>query len=193
MIDCIYVSLSSRIMWENILRHLSVEKLEFKRSGKNVLSWARPPLFENNICRHSPRLNMPTLWTLHLLFACIFSLYSIWFRVVFKLQDKIFCREWNEVLIWNGALTGAGTREIMFLRAALWQVWRGGSHTARLPGCHMAKYSCLSARRQLNITSARPAHPFCSFTNNILHSACLYTTSSLFTSSCIIILLPPVL
>ena len=159
MIDCIYVSLSSRIMWENILRHLSVEKLEFKRSGKNVLSWARPPLFENNICRHSPRLNMPTLWTLHLLFACIFSLYSIWFRVVFKLQDKIFCREWNEVLIWNGALTGAGTREIMFLRAALWQVWRGGSHTARLPGCHMAKYSCLSARRQLNITSECQTSP----------------------------------
>ena len=30
-------------------------------------------------------------------------------------------------------------------------------HTATLPDCHMAKYSCLSARRQLNITSARPA------------------------------------
>ena len=152
MIDCIYVSLSSRIMWENILRHLSVEKLEFKRSGKNVLSWARPPLFENNICRHSPRLNMPTLWTLHLLFACILSLYSIWFRVVFKLQDKIFCREWNEVLIWNGALTGAGTRGIMFFASSLVAGLEG-----REPHCQMAKYSCLSARRQLNITSARPA------------------------------------
>ena len=131
MIDCTYVSVNSWIMWEIILRHLSVEKLELKRSGKNVLSWTRPPLFENNMCQlPSPRLNKQTLRTLHLLFACILSLDSIWLRVVFILQDKIFCREWNEVLIWNGALTGAGTREIMFLRAALWQVWRGGSHSA---------------------------------------------------------------
>ena len=84
--------------------------------------------------------NKQTLWTSHLLYACILSLYSIWIRVVFILQDKIFCQEWNEALIWNGALTGAGTREIMFLRAALWQAWRGGSPIATLPHCQTATW-----------------------------------------------------
>lgn len=162
MIDCIYVSLSSRIMWENILRHLSVEKLEFKRSGKNVLSWARPPLFENNICRHSPRLNMPTLWTLHLLFACIFSLYSIWFRVVFILQDKnILPRMERSPNLKRGTYRSRHTRNYVFassLVAGL-EGREPHCHTATLPDCHMAKYSCLSARRQLNITSECQTSP----------------------------------
>ena len=136
MIDCIYVSFSSWIMWENILRHLSVEKLEFKRSGKKF--WAElDPHCLKTICpsSHHPDI-ICRLWTLHLLYACILSLYSMIQKCIYTARHIILPRMERCPNLKRGTYRSRHTRNYVFASSLV------AGLEGREPHCHTATWQC---------------------------------------------------
>ena len=127
----------------NILRHLSVENSR----GAAKTFWAEldlhcSALFENNMCQlPSPPLK-PTLWTFHLLYACILSLYSMIQICIYTARHIILPRMERCPNLKRGTYRSRHTRNYVFasrLVAGL-EGREPHSHTATLPHCHMAKY-----------------------------------------------------
>ena len=147
-------------------------KAWIQEERQKVLSWARPPLFENNLSKlPSPRHNMPTVNITPSLCVHIVSILNMIQSCIYTARKNILPRMERSPNLKQGTYRSRHTRNYVFasslvaglephchmakyilyiiiiyyivllyiiilyifLRAACWQVWRGGSHIATLP------------------------------------------------------------